>query len=187
LYVNGAGDVITTAEAVNACTRVTIDSETEVDVSYSDADIAVLTAKTPLSPAVFGKFGDTLPRLKSDVAAAGFSYEGALGAPTVTFGTLADVRGLNGETTRVRLALNTRDGDTGGPVLDQSGAVLGMLLTKTTGAQQLPQDVQFAVNADTISGAGVAISTATTNGALAPEDLTQRASEITVLVECWSE
>ena len=186
-YLNGVGDVITTAEAVNACTRVTIDGETDVEVSYLDNDVAVLRAKTPLSPPVFAQFGDTLPRLKSDVAAAGFSYEGVLGAPTVTFGTLADVRGLNGEATRVRLSLNSRDADTGGPVLDQSGAVMGMLLAKSTGAQQLPQDVQFALNAGAIAETGVAVSKATTNGALAPEDLTQRASDITVLVECWSE
>ncbi len=186
-YLNDAGDVITTAEAVNACTRVTIDGDTEVEVSYADADVAVLKAKTPLSPPFFAQFGDTLPRLKSDVAAAGFSYEGVLGAPTVTFGTLADVRGLNGEETRVRLSLNTRASDTGGPVLDQSGAVMGILLAKSTGAQQLPQDVQFALNAGAIANTGVAVTTATTNGALAPEDLTQRASDITVLVECWSE
>lgn len=186
-YLNDVGDVITTAEAVNACTRVTIDGETDVEVAYSDADIAVLRAKTPLSPPFFAKFSDSLPRLKSDVAAAGFAYEGALGAPTVTFGTLADVRGLNGESSRVRLSLNSRPSDTGGPVLDQSGAVMGMLLTKSTGTQQLPQDVQFALNTGAIADAGVAVTKATKGGALAPEDLTQRASEITVLVECWSE
>ena len=37
------------------------------------------------------------------MAAAGFPYEGALGAASLNFGTLADLRGLNGEDTIARL------------------------------------------------------------------------------------
>ena len=41
-----------------------------------------------------------------------------------------------------------QSGDAGGPVLDDAGAVLGMLLPDKTGAAQiLPEDVKFTVTA----------------------------------------
>ena len=84
---------------------------------------------------------------------AGYSYEEVLGLPTVTFGTLADLRGLGGENGVQRLELSTLPGDAGGPVLDQSGAVLGMLLARQQdGSRQLPDNVQFARDVPSIAG-----------------------------------
>ena len=88
--------------------------------------IALLKPAENLSPLTYANFRNTAPRLKSEVAVAGYSYDGALGAATMTFGQLADVRGLNGEENLRRLALSAQAGDAGGPVFDMSGRVLGM-------------------------------------------------------------
>ena len=67
---------------MSGCTRVTIAGDFEAEVRFSDETlgIAVLAPKTPLAPAVSASFLDASPRLRSDVAVAGYSYEGALGA-----------------------------------------------------------------------------------------------------------
>jgi len=131
----------------------------------------------------------TLRCLQSDVAVAGYSYEGMLGAPTLTFGRLADVKGLNGEVAQKRLALNALDGDAGGPVVDATGGVLGMLLPAPDAGRQLPDGVSFAANADTVAqvltAAGVTPAAASDSDRLAAEALTREASGMTVLVSCW--
>jgi len=134
-------------------------------------------------------FNPLLPRLQSEIAVAGFPYKGVLGTATVTYGALADVRGLQGEDNVVRLELVAQSGDAGGPVFDSNGQVLGMLLPRNDGAQQLPEDVNFAVDAAQISDvaqqAGIAVQTTQGSGTLHPEDLRAKAKGMTVLVNCW--
>ena len=103
-------------------------------------------------------FQMAVPRLQSDVAVAGYSYGGVLGAPTLTFGRLADVKGLNGESEQKRLALKALDGDAGGPVVDINGAVLGMLLPAPTEGRKLPEGVSFAANSDAVANVLTAAS-----------------------------
>ena len=191
-FIDEKGTVLTTHEAVSGCTRVTIADDFEAEVRFSDETlgIAVLAPKTPLAPAVSASFLDASPRLRSDVAVAGFSYEGALGAPTLTFGTLSDSRGLNGEVEVQRLAMLVEPGDTGGPVLDAAGTVLGVLLPRVAGTgKQLPEDVHFAAKSDAIASrldaAGVSVTRNTTGEALPSETLTTLAGDMTVLVSCW--
>ncbi len=141
--------MVTTTEAVQACGRITVDGYPAQIAATSDALGAVLLKPTEaLSPLAVAQMLTTDARLKSEVAVAGYSYEGRLSAPTLTFGTLADLTGLRGEAELTRLALATQVGDAGGPVLDAGGAVIGMLLPRAGGnGQQLPDDVSFAADA----------------------------------------
>ncbi|WP_306129661.1 serine protease [Roseovarius sp. MMSF_3350] len=190
-YVDRSGTVVTTTEVVASCGRITLDEtiEAEVQTVNDETGIAVLRPRTPLAPLGVAAFQQNIPRLQSDVAVAGYSYGGVLGAPSVTFGQLADVRGLNGEQEMKRLALNALEGDAGGPVVDAGGAVVGMLLPARDGSRQLPDGVSFAANAETIrrvlEQAGVTPSATNGNGQMPPESLSERASGMTVLVSCW--
>lgn len=190
-YVDGKGTVLTSAEAVNSCTRVTLESGVAAEVIGVDPalGLAALKPAEALAPAEVAKLQRATPRLQSDVAVSGFSYGGILGAPTLTFGTLADVTGLSGEEELTRLALATLPGDTGGPVFDAGGAVMGMLLPRNNNNKQLPQDVSFAVDSSAIEGflTQLGITPAATDilDNMAPEDLTTKASQLTVLVSCW--
>jgi S1-C subfamily serine protease len=193
-YTDARGTVVTTTQAVEECTRITYDSGTTAEVVRSDATlgVAVLRPGTPLAPPTVAMLRSTDPRLQSDVAVAGYSYGGDLGAPTVTFGKLADINGLNGETYLSRLALDALPGDAGGPVVDAGGTVLGMLLPRPgEGTRKLPEGVQFAANADAIAAlledAGMQARRGEAQPRLAPEALTDRAAAMTVLVNCWDE
>ncbi|SPF78448.1 serine protease [Pseudoprimorskyibacter insulae] len=192
VFVSGSGQVVTTLEAVEACRRITLNEQYNARVQASDAalGLAVLKPETSLAPMGVASFASAQPRLSSEIAVAGYSYEGALGAPTLTFGTLADLRGLQGESTLSRLEVSTLPGDEGGPVFDASGAVMGVLQSKTQSAGRvLPDTVAFAAKAEALkpflSQAGVSVQTARGTGVMAPEDMTHLAADITVLVSCW--
>jgi S1-C subfamily serine protease len=192
-FVTPSGDVVTTSAAVQSCSRITLDGDTDVEVIADDTarGVALLRPKVALAPLAVASFARTPARLQSDVVVAGYSFEGVLNAPSMSFGTLADVRGLNGEDNISRLALRSRAGDAGGPVLDRTGAVIGMITAAPEGSPQLPDDVSFALDAATVvaasASAGVKLPAAADEGAagLTSFQLSEKASSMTVLVSCW--
>jgi peptidoglycan hydrolase-like protein with peptidoglycan-binding domain len=191
-FIDDQGTVLTTVEAVAACEYVTLDSVHRASVALLDErlGLAVLRPDTALSPIGVAAFQSGVPRLQAEVAVSGYPYGGVLARPALTFGRLADIRGLNGEDEVKRLDLVAQEGDAGGPVFDNTGAVLGMLLPPdTSGAQVLPPEVRFAVDADAImaslASAGIGVTTVDTMAFMPPETLTREAAEVTVLVSCW--
>ncbi|SDI21020.1 serine protease [Alloyangia pacifica] len=190
-FVDGRGTVLTTAEAVAGCSRLTLDGSYDAQLLQSDADlgVALLRPTAALAPRGVARLRTDMPRLNSEVAVAGFPYGGVLSAPTLTFGALADSQGLGGEETLARLEVETTPGDAGGPVLDTGGAVVGVLMPRDAGAKQLPEDVAFATDASALlaflQGAGISGNASQGEGVMAPEDLTAAARDMTVAVNCW--
>ncbi|MEP1201097.1 serine protease [Tateyamaria sp.] len=192
-FVDQRGTVLTTSEVIGSCGRVTLDSETEAEVTLVDAarGVAVLKPSAKLAPLAIARFSDATPRLQSEVATSGYSFEGVLGAPSMTFGTLSDVRGLGGETDMLRIDMGTLPGDAGGPVLDAGGGVLGMLLPDTQSGRALPKGVQFALDRTALQAvleqAGLAAAGTDSGTPIDPIDLTDEATGMTVLVSCWDQ
>ncbi|MCB4456364.1 trypsin-like peptidase domain-containing protein [Leisingera sp. McT4-56] len=191
-FVDGSGSVLTTSDVVAGCSRITLDHgyQAEVEANNTAEGIAILKPAEALAPAAVAGLSTASPRLQSEVAVSGFSYEGVLGAPSLTWGKIADVKSLDGNANIARLDLAAQPGDAGGPVLDATGAVLGMLLPRKTGGQQLPEGVSFAVNADAIrtalNAAGVTpAAQPVSSGSLPNAAMTRLASGMTVLVSCW--
>jgi len=190
-FVSSDGVVVTSADVVQGCTRVTLDYGYRVEVVSADTQsgMAILRSTQSLAPIAVAELSPQSPRLQSEIAVSGFSYEGVLGAPSLTWGKLADVKSLEGDTSVARLELAAQPGDAGGPVVDASGAVLGMLLPQTAQGRQLPAGVSFAANAETIRGAmeaaGLEVQTQLAGAALPNQALVNRATGMTVLVSCW--
>mgnify|MGYP001812508632 CR=1 FL=1 len=191
-YIDEKGAVLTTYETVQNCTRIMLNEEIEAEVAAEDAALgfALLRPVQSLAPLSVARLAAVEPRLQSDIAVAGYSFGGVLGAPSLTYGTLADVKGLDGDTRLARLDIASEDGDIGGPVFDGGGAVMGMLLPKKESARQLPGDVAFAADApvlaEFLSANGISAKAADAGDPIAPEDLTLLAGDMTVLVSCWN-
>ena len=191
-FVDGLGTVVTSAATVATCDEVTIDGVHRATVSVIEPalGLAILKPDEALAPRAVASFQTAVPRIATEVAVAGYPYGGALSQPALTFGTLSDIRGLNGEEEVKRLDLSAQAGDAGGPVFDQGGAVLGMLLPRAgTEGQVLPPEVSYALDAETILAAlgeaGIDATTTATMGSVTPERLTRDAAGLTVLVSCW--
>ncbi len=190
-YIDAKGSVLTTTEAVQNCSKITLDNAYAADLVASDdaLGLAVLRPSDPLAPLAVAQLRAGEPRLQSDVAVSGYSYEGILGAPTLTFGKLSDIKGLRGEADLTRLALAAQTGDAGGPVFDTGGGVVGMLLPTADGAQKLPGDVVFAADAGAINAlmqqAGITTAAQEAPASITPDELVRIARGMTVLVSCW--
>lgn len=189
-YVSGDGQVLTTADAAQGCERITIDGDVEARVIGVDEGLglALLDPSERLAPRVHAAFQPGVPRLGAEAVMAGYSWGGVLGAPSLSWGTLDDLSGLDGEETVKRYTLPARPGDAGGPVLDATGAVLGALLPPSED-RSLPEGVALAADVEAIepflTANGVAPDASTGGERLARGVMERRASEMTVRVSCW--
>ena len=148
-----------------------------------------MTPNEALAPLNVAAFSAQTPRLNTEIAVAGYSYEGVLDSHSVTDETLSDLRGLRGEEYLNRMALTALAGDAGGPILDPTGGVLGMLLPALSTGPQLPADVAFSLDHETVQAAlrdaGKSSQTANSSEQMAAEDISAAARSMTVLISCW--
>ncbi len=193
-YIDGNATVLTTDKAVNGCERVTLDGIHDAEIVSRDEStgLALLIPKKPLVPLGYARLKIGVPTPRSRVAVSGYSFSGRLGAPTLTYGILADLQGLQGEETVRRLELAANPGDAGGPILDATGSLLGLLLSNdTASSKQLPPDVRFAASTTAITGFlqdnGYEIERSEHLSDISAVAMVNLAADITVLVSCWAE
>lgn len=192
-YIDDRGSVLTTIEAVaGQCGQILIDEAYEATVAYSDEalGLAILRPSQRLAPLAFAEMASAPGRLRADVAVAGFPFDGALGTASMAFGTLADLRGINGEETVQRLDLSTADSEAGGPVFDSTGTVLGMVLPGAMAGRALPDEVTLALRADqlaeVLSAAGITPTVSTRSATMTRDFLARLGADMTVTVSCWN-
>lgn len=190
-FIDEKGAVLTAGAGLDTCTKITIEDE-EADLAFTDPalGIAVLTPKKAMAPAGVVAFETAPTAAGAQVAVAGFSYPEALTAPVLSFGTLSDLTGLAGEANRARLAVHTLAGDAGGPVLDGSGALVGIVLPRAAdGTKLMPADLTEAVQAmplvQVLAEHGFMPTASEATGTLAAEDLAVEAQKFTVQIACW--
>lgn len=191
LFIDAKGAVLTAAEGLSACGKVTIEGA-PAKIAFADPrlGIAVLQPRAPLSPPAVARFETVTAGRGAALAVAGFSYPEAMSAPVVSFGTLSDLTGLAGEPERARLAVKTLPGDVGGPVLDGAGAVFGMVLPQGgETAKLLPPEMTVAVQSaallPVLAAQGFAPLPAEAGGTLAAEDISALAQGFTTQIACW--
>jgi hypothetical protein len=196
-FVDASGTVVTTVEAVTGetgtCDRVLIDNAYPASVAYTDdtLGLAVLRPQQALAPLGFARIAPNPGRIRGEVAVAAFPFDGALAYASTSFGSITALEGVDGEDWMQRLDLSTGDSEAGGPVLDASGAVLGMVLPGSAGQRMLPDEVTLALRSDRLmeamAAAGVPLQTATGLGAnLNRDQLARLGADIAVRVSCWN-
>lgn len=193
-FIDGKGSVLTSDAGLAACGKITLERGVPAKVTWADktAGVAVLTPETVLAPKAVAEFAGSAPSVGAALSLSGYSYGDRLPAPVLTRGTLEAGQGLNGEAGLAQLALEAMPGDVGGPVLDASGAVVGMLLPAPAGGKELPPGVAFAATASELApllsnpqGPGLALQAAAGTSKLTPDAFNAAARGMTVLVSCW--
>lgn len=192
-FVSDRGAILTTADELASCSRITIgldDADARLLAEDQAAGLALLSPQDDTRPISVARFNPDLPGLGSEIAISGFSYGGKLSAASLAFGTLTELSGLNAEPELRRLQLDATQGDVGGPIVDASGAVLGMLKPAGTGSRVLPQGVHLAVGSEKLAqflgDQGVSPQNVSERVSYRPDELAMRTADFTVLVNCWN-
>ncbi len=190
-FIDEHGSVATTADAVNDCQRVVVNPNQQMAIKsiYPEKNLAILSPLSALTPPTFARFQNRPPRLGSRVAVSGFSFEGDLGAPTLTYGKFSTNIGPSGNHDLGILKVQTMPGDIGGPVLNQSGTVVGMLLPKPKSDRVIPKNSQVSLDINAIlhgiRESGIEVTLTGASREIDPVLLERRATEMTVLVQCF--
>lgn len=158
--VSTDGRLITNYHVIDGAETVTVELsdgrkfETSIEATSPSTDLAVLRVKArdlaylPLSAIRSASVG-------MEVFTMGFPVTSLLGSePKFTDGTISALSGLAGESSLMQISVPIQPGNSGGPLVTDSGAVVG-IVTSTAAVgnfiQQsgtLPQNVNWAVKAD---------------------------------------
>jgi len=109
-----------------------------------------------------------------------------------TSGAVTAVAGVGDDTSRVQFSAPIQPGNSGGPVLDQNGNIIGAVVSTFVGQKRapgpVPQNVNFAIKASAIAtfleAHGIETHTAVQTARLDPTEIAEKAREFTVRVEC---
>jgi S1-C subfamily serine protease len=156
-------------------------------------DLAMLRTETP--NASTASFSSRF-RLGESVAAFGFPYAGVLShGGNFTVGNVTALSGMKEDTRFLQISTPVQPGNSGGPLLDMSGNVVGVVdaqldaLAVMQAERSVPQNVNFAIRASIalnfLSAQGIATSSDVRNAPkLTPDGVAEVAKKLTVQVGC---
>jgi S1-C subfamily serine protease len=193
------GGVITNAHVVQGCTTIHV-------MDHGAAMTAAVKAQDRLNDLVLLKVQHHWPvavpfrdgaaiRQGDAVVALGYPLDGVLAADVVlTTGSVSALAGLGNDTRVLQITAPVQPGNSGGPLLDMSGHLVGVVSAKLNAIAvagltgDIPQNVNFAIKATIVrsflDANAVAYATAPTRQALSAADVGDSAKKFTVLVEC---
>lgn len=193
-FITRQGQLLTNAHVVRGCRSVVVTpiggTAVPANVEKVDQvnDLALLRADAP--PQAIAALRGPRPLRQGDtIVAYGFPLAPSLSSGGVlTSGNVNALTGLRDDTRFLQISAPVQPGNSGGPLLDTTGAVVGIVTAGIKAGSA--QNVNFALKADVartfLSSIGVAPETAPGSGELALPDIGERARRYTVLVECKS-
>jgi S1-C subfamily serine protease len=149
------GHLLTNNHVISECARVEIGGVGAAAVVSRDKgnDLALIQTKTQsgmeLEPL---KVRSKSTRLGEEVIALGYPLRGVLGdGLNVTTGTISALSGLGNDSTQLQFTAAIQPGNSGGPLVDRTGAVVGVITSKLSDVAALkaggfvPQGLNFAI------------------------------------------
>lgn len=200
--VSERGYLLTNHHVTDGCSnlkvRDTSKAEHDAIVVATDAknDLALLKISTtkPLPTVTFRASGSV--EAGENVVALGYPLAGVLAsAVNVSFGYVSATAGLADDTSKMQISAPVQPGNSGGPLLDQAGNLVGVVVAKLDAIKiakaigDIPQNINFAVKGEVaqtfLNAHKIKFKTTTTTKKLENTDIATRGRAFTVLVECY--
>jgi S1-C subfamily serine protease len=196
--VGRLGIVVTNHHVVDGCAQIVAfssGSEQKLGIIADDGrnDLAAIGPIKQAAGAL--PFSGQRPKLGQNVIAVGYPLQGILSSSVnVTTGTVSALAGLQDDTRMIQVTAPVQPGNSGGPLLDQSGAVIGIVTSKLDALKtaelvgDVPQNVNFAIREATVrafldaNGVEYAIQHLSAN--LDTVAVADRAKKAVVRIEC---
>jgi S1-C subfamily serine protease len=201
--INRNGLILTSEHVVRQCDAYEIVRDSnrilKATLKAADAvrDLALLAVEEsfPLAAPIRK---DAAPKLGESVTVVGYPLVKVLSAqPNVSFGHVNSTVGAKGNPAQMQIDVPIQRGNSGGPVLDAAGNVIGIVvskldalkLAKSTG--DLPQNINFAIRGDVVRSfleeQNVDFTASSASAKLENTEMASRGAAVTVLVRCIHE
>jgi S1-C subfamily serine protease len=199
-FVNKQGNIVSNLHVVQECNGIEVRNasfKAKAQLLFTDNvnDLALLIADTvpPLSVGYF-RAGKEV-RVGDDIITIGYPLTSVLGeSAKVTKGNISSLTGIANDSSMLQISAPIQPGSSGGPLLDNSGNIVGIVsaklselaMLKATGS--LPQNVNFAIKAQTIqlflSTHKVKYLSQESTKKYETADVAEKAEEFTLQVQC---
>ena len=193
-FVSAEGHVVTNSHVVEGCSNIQLISGLSARVLARDTanDLALLKGDLKPGRAATLRVG---VKIGEGIGAFGYPLVGLLSTSgNFTVGNISAVTGLGDDSRYLQISAPIQPGNSGGPVLDQSGNVVGVVVSKldvikiAAAIDDVPQNVNFAIKSTVLTNfldaSGISYSTAGPQQSLQPADLAELAKSISVLIRC---
>ncbi len=198
-FVSSQGHVLTNHHVVENCGAIsvaldgTLSQSARVIARDSKNDLALLTT-SGLKPSAVPNLR-TGVRLGESIFVYGFPLAGLLASSgNFTIGNVTAVAGLGDDTTMIQMSAPVQPGNSGGPVLDQHGNVVAVVVSKLNALRiakvtsDIPQNVNFAIKSLIAMGfmeaGNVNASAAASTAKLETTQIAERARTFTTQIRC---
>ena len=198
-FVTSAGHLLTNAHVAQGCSNPTVrvDGATEMPVNTvaldNKNDLALM--KAAFRPKKIASLRVTPPVSVGDpIVVFGFPLSGLLSSSgNATFGNISATMGISDNPDHLQISASVQSGNSGGPLLDSSGNVVGIVFAKLglraaslTG--DLPQNINFAVKstiaAKFLADEGIAVEKRETTVELSKAEIVEMARAFSVEIKC---
>ena len=197
-FVSTGGHVLTNNHVIDRCTNIITIASTgersaaQVIARDSANDMALLKSKfTGTKVAAFG----TRTRLGETIYAFGYPLAGLLATSgNFTAGNVSALAGNRNDIRLLQISAPIQPGNSGGPLLDSSGRVIGIVVAKLDALlavkllKDIPQNVNFAIKSDLaltfMSTHGIDAVVSEQTSVIEPTTIAERAKAIAVMILC---
>lgn len=200
VVIGEAGWVLTNQHVVDGCTNIGVTTpgrrlmRAKRQVEDRRNDLAVLKTEVRFVRVVEFR-ADAPLRSGENVVIAGFPLAGLLASETsVAFGQVSATAGLANDSTTFQLSAPIHKGNSGGPILDQSGRLVGVVSSKLNALKtaatvgDMAQNIGFGIKSEMVrlflATQGIEYETGRASGPLDNVELAAAAKEVTVQVVC---
>jgi len=188
------GQFVTNHHVINGCNWLTVNGKLGGRLLASDQTRDLALVSVPNDSGPIASIRTTRIQLNESITAAGFPLEGAFSGIAITNGTISRLSGLRGDTGEVQISAPVQPGNSGGPLLDSAGNVIGVVSSKLNALKMagvsgdIPQNVNFAINGSSLraflDAKNVNYKEVGNERELTGVQIAARASAFTVLIEC---
>jgi S1-C subfamily serine protease len=158
-FVVTAARVVTNQHVVRECEKLFVRQDANVVqaslvASNERTDLALLSTRVPIGNAVAIR---ATPSLGEDVTVAGYPLSGILSDDIiVTGGQVNSLAGIGNDPTILQISAPVQPGNSGGPLIDRAGAVVGVVVSKLNAERvskvtgDMAQNVNFAIKPEVL-------------------------------------
>lgn len=198
--VSRDGTILTNAHVVEQCRTISVkpaDGPAVVAaLSAKDAGDDIALLKTSLRLGETAKFREDKPmRSGDDVVVIGFPLSNLLSREAnITAGVISAMAGMHGDARHYQITAPVQKGNSGGPLVDSSGNVVGIVSSKLNALKiagqtgDIPQNINFAIKGELarkfMDRYAVTYETAPATQTLSAADIGERIKRVTVFIQC---